>query len=248
MSGRGVVIVDSAEELAHAAADAFGERMRAAARATATGRNAAGARRIAVALAGGATPRGAYELLGHAPRYDRLPWAEIDWFFGDERGVEPRDAASNFGMAEAALLGPRGIAPERVHRLRGEAADLAGAADAYAAELPERLDLIWLGVGADGHTASLFPGAAAVAERLRRVVAVTDAPKPPARRLTLTPPVICAAGSALVLAAGLDKAGVVARALEESGPLDELPIRCAPAHALWLLDRTAAAGLRRPPG
>ena len=156
-----------------------------------------------LALAGGSTPRGLYERLVKAP----LPWAEIDVFFSDERCVPPDHPDSNYGMAQRALLGK---VPARVHRMCGEACE----AEAYERLLRERvagdppsLDVVLLGLGADGHTASLFSGDAALEERERLVLRVErpDATPGGGVRLTLTLPVLNAAREAIFLVAGAGK-------------------------------------------
>jgi 6-phosphogluconolactonase len=192
----------------------------------------------AACLAGGGTPRPAYEALAGAPLRDTVPWPRVRIFFGDERAVPPDDPDSNFRMVSEALLARAGIPAGNVHRMEAEAADLERAADDYAALLPEALDVLVLGIGPDGHTASLFPGSPALRERSRRVVPARG-PRPPERRLTITPPVIAAARRVLVLAAGADKAGAVARALRGTGSPDEVPARLA-RDGVWFLDREAA--------
>ncbi len=174
-----------------------------------------------VALAGGSTPRPVYERLGAGP----LPWDRIDWWFGDERAVPPDHPESNYRMALDTLR-PKDVA--RLHRLDPEALE------AYERMLPERLDVLILGMGPDGHTASLFPGSAALDVRDRRVVSVIG-PKPPPRRATITPPVIEAARDIVVLAWGADKAAMAVRARE--GPLD---VKAVPAQlarrGTWFTD------------
>jgi 6-phosphogluconolactonase len=131
--------------------------------------------------------------------------------------------------------------------MKGEYPDLTAAAEEYEAHLRAPLDLLLLGIGEDGHVASLFPGAVAVAERERRVLPVLDAPKPPPRRLTLTPRAIAEAREVLVLATGPGKARAVAAALEGATEPEELPARLV-RDRVWLLDREAAAALRSRPG
>jgi 6-phosphogluconolactonase len=193
----------------------------------------------ALSLAGGSTPRPAYEALAEPPLADAIPWDRVEIFFGDERAVPPGDPDSNFHMVNEALLRRVPIPPASVHRMEAEAEDLQQAADRYAALLPEAIDILVLGIGADGHTASLFPGSPALRERTRRVVPAR-APKPPERRLTITPPVIAAARRVLVLAAGRDKAEAVARALARVGTPDETPARLG-RDGVWFLDRAAAS-------
>ena len=201
-----------------------------------------GSGHCAIALSGGGTPRPVYECLRGNPRASRIRWSDVDVFFGDERAVPPHDPDSNYGMAVAAFLGRDPVSASRVHRLEAERPDRDAAAREYAAALPDRLDILILGMGADGHTASLFPGSPACAERVRRVVPVTG-PKPPVDRLTITPPVIAAARRIVVLVAGEGKAATLARALE--GPLEprDLPIQLARG-GVWFVDHAAAGRLR----
>lgn len=192
-----------------------------------------------VALAGGGTPRPVYERLAGERS---LPWPQVHVYFGDERAVPPQHPSSNYGMAYGALLGRVPIPPEHVYRMAAERADVQEAAAEYAALLPERLDLLILGIGSDGHTASLFPGSAALMEGRRKVLAV-EGPAPPRRRLTITPPVITAARRVVVLAVGPDKASAVARALD--GPDDVLACPAQLARdGVWVLDRDAGAQVR----
>ncbi len=199
--------------------------------------------RCSLALTGGSTPRAIYEHL--AERYVNVPWPLVDIYFGDERRVPPDDPASNYGMAYDTLLSRVPIPADHVHRMAGEREDAAAAAREYERILPAPLDILLLGMGHDGHTASLFPGAPELGERERRVVP-SISPAPPAGRLTITPPVIDAARHLAVLVAGSAKARPVARALE--GPFDPvvLPIQFA-LRACWVLDRDAAALLRTVP-
>jgi len=202
--------------------------------------------RFAIALSGGNTPKPVYERLASAP----LDWARVHLFFGDERCVPPEDPRSNYHMVKAALIDRIPIPPANVHRMRGEDIPEA-AAEAYADELrgtlgPEgRLDLVLLGLGDNGHTASLFPGLAAVTET-RRTVMAAYVEVVGMWRITLTPPPINAAGRIVFLAAGAGKAEVLHRVLE--GPLEPvvLPvqtIRPEERPALWLVDAAAAAKL-----
>jgi len=209
--------------------------------------------RCALALAGGTTPKAAYALLTAPPLRDALDWSKVSFFFGDERCVGPDDAQSNYKMAYDALLGPLGISPARIFRMRGEDEPATAARD-YAAILRRELGdepvlaLMLLGMGPDGHTASLFPGTDPFEDdaQLVRAPFVT---KLSAYRLTVTPRVINAAHLVAIATAGPEKAAALAIALE--GPRD--PIHCpiqvvAPAHGhlTWLVDRAAAAGLRNP--
>ena len=231
-----VTVVPDQEALASAAADRIAAELRAA---------VAQRGRADLALAGGTTPRRAYEIVAQRHR-TALPWPQIHIWFGDERCVPPTDRDSNFGAAEQALLRHVALPPANVHRMIGEAAHRDAAARDYERVLPAKLDLLLLGIGPDGHTASLFPGAAALSERVRRVVAVIG-PKPPPHRLTITPPVIAAARTVLVFAAGADKGAAVARALAATTPSNEIPA-CMMRTRDWLLDRAAAAAIETSNG
>jgi 6-phosphogluconolactonase len=203
--------------------------------------------RFTIALSGGNTPR---------PVYQRLASADIDWqkvhvFFGDERCVSPRDARSNYHMAKVALLDRVPIPSGQVHRMHGEDQPRA-AADAYAVDLRRalgedgRLDFVLLGLGHDGHTASLFPGLAAVTET-RRTVMESYVEFVGMWRLSLTPVAINAARRVVFEVTGDDKGEILRRVLQ--GPRDPvvLPaqaIRPEAGPAIWLLDRAAAAKLK----
>ena len=192
----------------------------------------------ALALTGGRTPEPVYRALAERPG---LPWPAVSVFFGDERAVPPEHPESNYAMAFATLLSRVALPPVQIHRMQAERSDLEQAAREYAALLPQRLDLLLLGIGADGHTASLFPGAGALAERERRVVTASGG-QPPRARLTITPPVIAAARSVLVMATGTDKAPAVARALAGDAAPETVPATLARG-GTWILDRAAAAEL-----
>jgi len=163
----------------------------------------------------------------------------------DERAVPPDHPESNYRAARETLFADRPELLAHVHRMPADASDLEAAAREYGAALPDPLDLVLLGIGEDGHTASLFPGLPALAERTARVVVVTG-PKPPNPRLSITPPVIEQAREVLVLASGAGKADAVARVLE--GPMDTraLPAQLVRSRA-WIVDRDAARGLQERP-
>jgi 6-phosphogluconolactonase len=196
----------------------------------------------AIALAGGNTPRPVYALLASPPLVDQVDWARVSVYFGDERAVPPDSPDSNYAMARDTLIDRVPVPPAQVHRMEGERADLEAAAREYERQLPEALDVLVLGVGPDGHTASIFPGSDAMRETRRRVMPIVG-PKPPPRRLTITPPVIEAARAIVVIATGADKARVIARALDGPEMPRELPIQLARRGA-WFLDRAAASALR----
>lgn len=186
--------------------------------------------RCSLALSGGSTPGPIYRELARQP----LEWGRVDFYFVDERCVPPEHPESNYRLAEESLFKPLGVAAGQVYRMEGERADREAAARDYAARLPEALDVVLLGLGEDGHTASLFPGAAALEEREQRVLAVVG-PKPPPWRLTLTLPVLNAARAVLGVTAGAGKREAVQRLMAG----EDLPaVRVA--HAQWLVDEAAA--------
>ncbi len=191
-------------------------------------------------LSGGSTPRKTYDSLATLGG-DVVDWSKVWFYFGDERCVPPDHPDSNFRMASEALFAPLGITPGSVRRMRGEHPDHDRAARDYEAELPEAFDVLVLGIGEDGHTASLFPGSRALGERTRRVVHVVG-DKPPPDRLTLTPPAIESARLVLVLATGGGKAAAVRRALETPLDIARCPAQLA-RDAVWLLDLEASAEL-----
>lgn len=192
----------------------------------------------ALGLAGGRTPEPVYRELAAGSSID---WTKVDVFFGDERAVPPDQPDSNYFMVHLSLLSRVPIPLDNVHRMEAERADREAAAREYERSLPPRLDVLLLGMGPDGHTASLFPGSAALDERHRLVLPVLGS-KPPAERLTITPPVIEAARKVAVIATGEDKALMVARAIE--GPLapKAVPVQLA-RRGRWFLDQAAAARL-----
>lgn len=202
-------------------------------------------RPFTVAIPGGSVARRCFPRLAALP----LDGSSLDFFWTDERAVPPTHPDSNYALASALWLGPARIPAERIHRMPGEAADLDRAARACADELtkiagsPPRLDYVLLGVGADGHVASLFPGHRSLLET-DPVLAITDAPSPPPRRLTLSLPVLIGATRVVIVAFGRAKARVVREALED--PASTLPVaqvaRGAPS-CLILLGRDAAGEL-----
>jgi 6-phosphogluconolactonase len=195
----------------------------------------------ALGLAGGRTPEPVY---GELVAGSSIDWRKVSVFFGDERAVPPDHPDSNYLMVHLALLSRVPIPAGNVHRMEAERADREAAAREYERLLPSQLDVLLLGMGPDGHTASLFPGSAALDERDRLVLPVLGS-KPPAERLTITPPVIEAARKVAVITTGGDKALMVARAIE--GPLmpKAVPVQLA-RRGSWFLDRAAAARLTAP--
>jgi 6-phosphogluconolactonase len=207
--------------------------------------------RFLVALAGGRTPALAYRHLAADPWCDSVNWSRVEFFWGDERAVPADDPESNYGLARRALLRPLAIDERRVHRMRAEDPDLAAAAREYASALeriagaPPVLDLVLLGMGADGHVASLFPGSAALSENERAVVDVR-VPATGASRLTLTLPVILSARGVLVQVAGAEKADALRRVLQPGPDADTLPagrLREAGERVVWLVDASAGSAL-----
>jgi 6-phosphogluconolactonase len=209
-------------------------------------------RRFTVALAGGNTPRTTYERLASSPLRERMPWAHTWIFFGDERGVPPDHPESNYRMANSALLSKVPVPAAQVARIRGEAEDAEAAAADYTrvitdvfgsrrGELPS-FDLILLGVGVDGHTASLFPGSPVLKEVFRPVAAVHAAAAIIPQRFTFTFPLINAAARVMVLVAGSEKAKMVKAVFTETGSgLPASMVRPTTGRLTWLLDRAAAA-------
>jgi len=210
--------------------------------------------RFSAALAGGSTPKALYHLLASEDYRDELGWGDIHLFWGDERCVPPDHEDSNFGMARRALLDHIAIPDANVHRMAAEIVPSEGAIeyhrqlDSYFrpghSELPI-FDLVLLGLGYDGHTASLFPGDASLLERRRWVRAVehTQRPLPLVTRLTLTLPVINAARSVLFLVTGASKADAVGRVIREDENLPAGLVRPGSGRLLWMLDEAAAVGL-----
>jgi 6-phosphogluconolactonase len=210
-----------------------------------------------IALSGGSTPRRLFQLLVQRGP-DALPWRELVLWWGDERTVPPDHPDSNYRMAREALIDPAagfGLSAGHVHRMAGEDPDPAAAAQAYERELvaalgtPPVLDLVLLGMGPDGHTASLFPGSPALAEAARWVVAnpvTSPLVHGTTTRLTFTAPAINAARHVRFLVAGADKAASLGQVL--TGPRDPTRypsqlIAPAPGDLAWLVDTAAASAL-----
>lgn len=220
----------AAEEIAHLAQQAVAARGR-----------------FTMALSGGRTPEKLYRLLSGEYRH-AIPWEAVHLFWGDERYLPPEHAESNYRMAHEALLAHVPVPPEQVHPMPTLLPEPDEAARRYEEELRRalgpagpRLDLVLLGMGADGHTASLFPGTRAVEEQVRWVVPV-QAPVEPSLRLTLTRPVLEQAGRLLFLVAGADKQPVWQAIYDGSeGALGRYPAGLvgSGANAVWLLDQAA---------
>ncbi len=203
--------------------------------------------KFSVALSGGNTPRSVYSLL--AEEHKELPWDRINIFFGDERHVPPTDADSNFRMANESLLSKVPIPESNVHRIRAEL-DPNSAAEDYENQLRKffrlatgdwpRFDLILLGLGEDGHTASLFPGSDAINETSRRVAA-NWVQKLQTFRITLTFPVLNHAAEVMFLVSGEAKAQILSDVLKPGAKkYPSQSVQPEDGHLLWLLDHDAA--------
>jgi 6-phosphogluconolactonase len=203
--------------------------------------------RFSVALSGGSTPRNVYSLL--ADNYKDLPWDRIHIFFGDERHVPPTDADSNFRMANESLLSQVPIPESNVHRIRAEL-DPNAAAEDYEKQLREffqlkggdwpRFDLIWLGLGEDGHTASLFPGSDAINETSRRVAA-NWVQRLQTFRITLTFPVLNHAAEVVFLVSGENKAQILSNVLKPGAKkYPSQSVQPENGHLIWFVDQDAA--------
>ena len=227
----------AAEEVVRAAREAVAERGR-----------------FSIALSGGSTPKSLYTLLATNGKAS-LPWDRMSFFFGDERHVPPTDPESNYRMAEETLLSKIPVAPANVFRIPAENPDAAAVAETYEqilrkffvlqpGEFP-RFDLILLGMGPDGHAASLFPGSAALQEKSRLVVA-NWVEKFKTTRITLTLPVLNAAHCVLFLVSGTEKAAALQAVLEGNASGEQYPsklVRPTDGRLIWLVDRAAASGL-----
>lgn len=235
--GRQIIVVDDADALADAAAERVIARIRD------------NPDRAAVCLTGGSSPARLYKLLGDDAYAPQIPWERVHWFIGDDRFVPLSDPRNNMAMARATFLDRR-APPDHIHAIATDAADPDTAAQRYEAELkayygadrldPARplFDIVLMGVGPDGHTASLFPGYPAVEETTRWVVGVPEAHVAPfVPRVSLTLPVLGSAKEMLFEVSGPDKRAILARILAG----EDLPANRARAlgDTNWLCDRTA---------
>jgi 6-phosphogluconolactonase len=242
-------VMDDAEALARAAAEEVVRCAEAAVRDRG---------RFTIALSGGSTPRRLHRLLAdrEAPFYARIEWSAAHFFWGDERHVPPDHPDSNYRMARETLLDSVPVPAENIHRIHAELPDATEAAEAYEIELRRafaltpgevpRFDFALMGIGADGHTASLFPGSDALHERERLVIAPW-VDKLSTFRITLTLPVFESAAEVLFLVSGEDKAVALQAVLGEvQGEPERYPaqlVRPREGRLLWLADRTAASRL-----
>jgi 6-phosphogluconolactonase len=202
-----------------------------------------------VALSGGSTPKKLFDVLVQRGKA-AVPWERVELWWGDERSVPPDHPDSNYGMTKQHLIDPLELDPARIHRLPGERPAIASAADyeralVHALGAPPIFDLVWLGMGPDGHTASLFPNSPGVRDKSSYVIAnAVDSPltKGPTTRLTVTFPVIDAARHVRILVGGADKADTLAQV--QTGPNERYPSSLVTGvDVIWFVDQAAAAKL-----
>lgn len=244
-----IQIFENSEELSRVAAEQFASLAVEAVRDKGL---------FTVALAGGSTPRNLYAFLSspEKPFRAQLPWDRIFFFWGDERHVPPDHPDSNYRMAAETMLSGVTVPSENIFRIKGEIAVAAKAADEYEETLREffrlsegqlpRFDLILLGIGPDGHTASIFPGSDVINET-RRLVVAPWIDKLKTSRVTLTPPVLNNAEAVIFLVSGSEKANALHSVLEGDYQPERLPaqvIRQNKSNVLWLVDQEAASMLR----
>ncbi|HZM95957.1 MAG TPA: 6-phosphogluconolactonase [Vicinamibacterales bacterium] len=205
--------------------------------------------RFALVLPGGSVGLHGFPALATVP----FDWSATHVFWVDERSVPPSSPDSNFSLAHSLWLAASGARPSNIHRMPADDPDLDVAANAYSDEITRvlgaqpRLDLVLLGVGPDGHVASLFPGHAALSEDRKLVLPIVDAPKPPPKRMTMTLPVLTSAERVIVMALGESKAAVMHEALTQDH--SRLPVSLVlqrAARSLVLLDDEAGARLLKP--
>jgi 6-phosphogluconolactonase len=209
--------------------------------------------RFTFALSGGTTPRKLYAMLATEPYRSQIAWQHVEIFWSDERCVPPDDPESNYRLAYDAMFSQLSLSPAQIHRMPADEADRNAAAEEYSHQLQRafgealpRFDLIQLGMGPEGHTASLFPHQPALHEESRLVLPVT-VPKPPPPRLTLTPPILNAARHTLFLVTGSEKAEAAQAVLEGDYQPDKYPaqiVRPTSGEVTWMLDTAAAAKLK----
>jgi 6-phosphogluconolactonase len=236
-------MVEIVADLASAAAEYFVARSVAAVRQRGS---------FKVALSGGSTPKRLYQLLAdpNSPFRDRVPWAGTHFFWSDERHVPPDHPDSNFRMTNEAMLSRVPVVASNVHRVRSENPNAADAAEDYEKTLLEvtkenlpRLDLILLGLGADGHTASIFPDSDVLHET-KRLVAAPWIEKLKANRITMTLPLLNNGASVLFLVGGAEKAAIVREVLQGPNQYPAQAVKPTNGQLLWLLDKEAASQIQ----
>lgn len=210
--------------------------------------------RFSVALSGGSTPQPLYVLLAGNAAFDNLPWSKIDFYWGDERMVHPEDLQSNYGTAKKLLLDPREIQDNQAFRIKGDyppekaASSYQQVLEAQFSNRPPRFDLILLGMGPDGHTASLFPQTDPVLNPMPGVwVREVYVAKMSSWRVSFTPQLINAAANILLLVSGEEKAPVIQSVLKGTQPPEKYPVQLInPLNGTltWLLDSGAASLLQ----
>jgi 6-phosphogluconolactonase len=212
-------------------------------------------RRFTIALSGGSTPKKLYTLLGEEPYRSQIDWSLVDIFWSDERCVPPDDKESNYWLAQQVLLSKISLPANQIHRMPADQTDRNAASYAYTLEMQQTFgsdgvpafDLIQLGMGPEGHTASLFPHQPSLHEQQRLVMPVS-VPKPPPDRLTFTPRLLNAAKHVLFLVTGTEKQDAVRNVLEGDYQPDEYPaqiVQPAKGEVTWMLDTAAAEKLQR---
>lgn len=237
----------NAEELSQAAATEFVGRANDAVKARGI---------FTISLAGGSTPKSLYTLLSTQSWREQVPWNKVHFFWGDERHVPPDHPDSNYRMVEERLLSQVPVPPENVHRIKTENPDANQVADEYEQELRHffkltgnelpRFDLVLLGMGPDGHTASIFPGTSVIHEQ-QRLVAAPWVEKFNSYRVTLTPPVLNNAAGVIFFVNGSEKAETLQAVLEGDYQPEHFPsqiIRPTNGTILWMVDRAAASRLQ----
>ncbi len=203
-----------------------------------------------IALTGGTTPGEVYSLIGSEPFRSQLDWQLVDIFWGDERCVPHNSTESNFYLAQEVLLDKIAIPKSQIHPMPADQLDREAASQAYSIEMQNTFDtngipsfdLIHLGMGPEGHTASLFPHQVSLHEKHRLVMPVS-VPKPPPDRLTFTPPLLNAARNVLFLVTGSEKADALHAVLEGEYQPDEYPaqiVRPINGEVVWMLDKAVA--------
>ena len=211
--------------------------------------------RFSIALSGGSTPRVLYGLLGDEPYRNQINWSQVELFWSDERCVPPDSSDSNYQLAQEVLFSKLSISASQIHRMPADKPDRDAASLEYTQEMQRAFgtdgipsfDLLQLGMGPEGHTASLFPHQPSLHEQQRLVMPV-NVPKPPPPRLTFTPPLLNAAKHVLFLVTGSDKADAVQAVLEGGYQPEEYPAQIVrPPHGdvTWMLDTAAAGKLHR---